>query len=136
MKAARAAYQTKVTAWKANVDTLSIEVQNLISRYERESKTMTKKERALSEELIRNKQKQFADYQNAMNLQAQQEDAKLTSEVVIQINAYLKKYGTERNFKIILAATEYGNLAYADESLDITEDVLAGLNGQYNNEKQ
>lgn len=136
MQMARAAYQAKVTAWKANVDTLALEVQQLITRYERESKTMSQKERSLSEELIRNKQKQFADYQNAMNLQAQQEDAKLTGDVVIEVNAYLKKYGSEKNIHIILAATEYGNLAYADETLDITEDVLAGLNGQYTKSQQ
>ncbi|HEY9008587.1 MAG TPA: OmpH family outer membrane protein, partial [Ohtaekwangia sp.] len=82
-------------------------------------------------ELIRSKQKQFADYQQAMNTQAQQEDAKMTQEVVTQINAYLKKYGEANGYKIILAATQYGNLAYADEGLDITDEVLAGLNKEY-----
>ncbi|HEY9045500.1 MAG TPA: OmpH family outer membrane protein, partial [Ohtaekwangia sp.] len=100
--------------------------QQQIFKYEKESKSMTAKERQLSQELIRSKQKQFADYQQAMNTQAQQEDAKMTQEVVTQINAYLKKYGEAKGYKIILAATQYGNLAYADEGLDITDECWKG----------
>ncbi|HEY9004987.1 MAG TPA: OmpH family outer membrane protein, partial [Ohtaekwangia sp.] len=59
MEAARAAYQQKAGAWKANIDTLANEVQQQIFKYEKESKSMTAKERQLSQELIRSKQKQF-----------------------------------------------------------------------------
>jgi outer membrane protein len=131
MQTARAAYQQKAGAWKANIDTLASEVQQQIFKYEKESSGMSAKERQLSQELIRTKQKQFTDYQQATNNQAQQEDAKMTSDVVTQVNAYLKKYGESHGYTIILAATEYGNLAYANESLDITEEVLEGLNKDY-----
>lgn len=128
---ARAAYQQKAGVWKANVDTLAQEVQQAIFKYEKESPKMTGKERQLSQELIRTKQGQLAQYQQALNAQAQQEDQKMTSEVVTQVNAYLKKYGEAHGYKIILAATEYGNLAYAEEKLDITADVIVGLNQEY-----
>ena len=131
MTTARAAYQSKANIWKANVDTLASEVQKLIFKYERESKSMNAKERSLSQELIGTKQRQFTDYQKAIQTQAQQDDSKMTSDVITQVNAYLKKYGEERGYKIILAATEYGNLAYADEQLDITDEVLEGLNAAY-----
>lgn len=131
MQDARAAYQQKAVTWKANIDTLTNEVKQQIFQYEKESPKMTAKERQLSQELIRTKQNQLAQYQNALNTQAQQEDQKMTGEVVSQINAYLKKYGESKGYRIILAATEYGNLAYADESLDITAEVLEGLNKEY-----
>lgn len=131
MQDARAAYQKKAVTWKANIDTLSSEVQLQIMTYEKEGSRLTDKERQLSQELIRTKQRQLMDYQQAMNTQAKQEDVKMTGEVVQQINAYLKKYGEENGYKIVMAATEYGNIAYADEGLDITEDVLKGLNNEY-----
>src|SRR5688572_20969789 len=131
MQDARAAYQQKASAWKANVDTLTVEVQRQIMTYEKESPKMTIKERQLSQELIRTKQKQLYDYQQALNTQAQQEDAKMTADVVTQVNAYIKKYGESHGYKIILAATEYGNLAYAHEGLDITDEILYGLNKEY-----
>lgn len=131
MQEARKTYQQKAVTWKANVDTLSSEVQRQIMDYEKASGRMTPKERELSEELIRTKQKHLMEYQQAMNAQAQQEDTKMTGEVVAQINSYIKKYGEEKGYTIVMAATEYGNIAYADEGLDITEEVLEGLNKEY-----
>jgi outer membrane protein len=128
---ARKVYQQKATSWKANIDTLTNEVQRQIMDYEKGVGKMTAKERELSQELIKTKQRQLYEYQQAMNNQAQQEDSKMTSDVISQINAYLKGYGERKGYTIILAATEYGNLAYADEKLDITEEVLTGLNNQY-----
>src|SRR5690349_7752668 len=63
---ARKAYQQKATVWKANIDTLANEVQQQIFKYEKEASKMTAKERALSQELIRTKQKQLAEYQQAL----------------------------------------------------------------------
>lgn len=131
MQVARKAYQQKASTWKANVDTLASEVQKQIMQYEKEVSKMTAKEKQLSQELIKTKQNQLVEYQRAMQTQAQQEDGKMTGDVVSQINAYLKKYGKDHHYKIIMAATQYGNIAYADDGLDITKEVLEGLNKEY-----
>ena len=131
MQAARQEYQKKATSWKANVDTLTKELQASIMKYEKEAAKMTAKEKSLTQELLKSKQKQLMDYQQAMNTKAQQEDGQMTSQVVTQVNAFLKKYGKKKGYRIILAATDYGNIAYAEEGLDITEDVLVGLNAEY-----
>ena len=131
MQNARNAYQQKAATWKANVDTLASEVQKQIMDYEKGFNKMSAKEKQLSQELIKTKQNQLVEYQRAMNSQAQQEDDKMTGEVLNQVNAYLKKYGKDHGYKIIMAATQYGNIAYADENLDLTKDVLEGLNKEY-----
>lgn len=128
---ARKAFQAKAEGWKANIDTLTNEVKSSIMDYEKEQGRMSTKERELSQELIRSKQQQLSQYQQAMNTQAQQEDQKMTSAVVVQVNAYLKKYGEQKGYTIIFAATDYGNIAYADEKLNVTEEVLEGLNKEY-----
>src|SRR5690606_10095161 len=81
MLEARKSYQQKAEIWKANIDTLTNEVKQQIMTYEKESGKMTAKERQLSQELIRTKQEQLAQYQQAMNTQAHQEDQKMTGEV-------------------------------------------------------
>ncbi|MEO1049329.1 MAG: OmpH family outer membrane protein [Bacteroidota bacterium] len=128
---ARKGYQQKTFAWKANIDTLASETQKAINEYQASKDKMSKKEKQLSEELIRTKQRQLADYQKAMNEKAVQEDQQLTATVLEQVNAYLKDHGESHNYRIILAATDYGNIAYAQDGLDITEEVLAGLNKVY-----
>ncbi len=131
MQTARQAYQQKMAQWKANVDTLTSEIKQEIFNYEKEAAKMTAKERQLSQQLIKTKQDQLNQYQQALSAQAQQEDAEMTRQVLAEVNAFLKKYGKANRHRIILAATEYGNIAYADDPLDITDDVLEKLNAQY-----
>ncbi|MEO1049461.1 MAG: OmpH family outer membrane protein [Bacteroidota bacterium] len=128
---ARTEYQNKAAVWKSNVDTLLVEVQRQIMSFEKESAGMTKKERELSQELIRTKQQQLADYQKAIQSKAQQEDVQMTQTVLTVVNEYLKRYGESKNYHIILAATDAGNIVYAQEGTDITDEVLVGLNQEY-----
>ncbi|TRX59606.1 OmpH family outer membrane protein [Fulvivirga sp. M361] len=124
-------YQQKAKVWQANVDTLAKEVQKTIQDYEKESGRLSAKEKALSQELIRTKQRQLADYQKVIGEKAVQEDGKMTSQVLEQINAFIKEYGQQKDYRIIIAATEYGNIAYAADGLDITDEILEELNKMY-----
>jgi outer membrane protein len=40
-------------------------------------------------------------------------------------------YGKQHNYKIILIANQSGTIAYAREGLDITPEVIEGLNKDY-----
>jgi len=131
MQSARNIFEQKSKLWKANVDTLTNEVKNQILNYEKENPKMTAREKKLSQDLIKAKQTQLVDYQRAISSQAQEQERKMMDDVVNQINAFLKKYGNEHGYTVILAATEYGNIAYADEGLNITKDVLEKLNNEY-----
>ena len=127
---ARADFQKKAAAWQANIDTLQSEVTGKIMDYEKEVSRMTDKEKKLSQELIRTKQKQFKDYQQAIQQQYQQEDGAMTQKVLERVNAFIKAYGDKHSYKIILG-TGQGNIVYAEESLDITEEVVKLLNEDY-----
>jgi outer membrane protein len=131
MADARKAYQQKAVVWQANVDTLVSEIQNDLKKFEKENARMTVKERDLTRQLLQNKQKQLADYQNATREKAAQEDRQMTKGVVNEINQYIKEYGKRNKLKIILATTDYGNIAYAQEGIDITDEILEGLNKKY-----
>ncbi|MBX2916283.1 MAG: OmpH family outer membrane protein [Cyclobacteriaceae bacterium] len=131
---ARKDYQQKTTVWKANIDTLIVEIQREIANYEKDVSKMSVKEKELTGKLIQSKQQQLAEYQKAINDKAAQEDNQLTTKVVQEVNAYLKEYGKGKGYRIILAATDYGNIVYAQEGLDITDEVLEGLNRKYRGE--
>lgn len=131
MTEARNAYQQKALTWKANVDTLAKELEARIAKYKKEATSMTAREKKLEEEILTSKQKQLRDYENALAQKAKDEDAEMSRAILVEINSYLKKYGENKGYDIILAATDYGNIAYAKPGLDITDDVIEGLNGQY-----
>jgi len=128
---AKKAFENKSIAWKANIDTLSSEVTLAIKNYEKESARLSKKEQQLSQELIRTKQQQLQNYQQAIQQQSAQEDLKMTEEVLTKVNSFLAAYGKEQNYKIIMGANTSGNIIYAEDGLDITDEVIEALNQQY-----
>ena len=131
MLEARKAFKDKSMLWKANIDTLTQEVRMAISSYEKEASSMSQKEQNLSKELIETKKLQLADYQKAINEKVRQEDLVMTNHVVNEINSYLEIYGKKKGYHLIIAATEYGNVAYAEKGIDVTDEVLAELNRLY-----
>lgn len=47
------------------------------------------------------------------------------------INNFLREYNKTHNFTMIISNTGMDNLLYADQSLNITQEVLDGLNARY-----
>ena len=130
MQQARQAYQQKASVWQANIDTLTQEVQSALKEYEKDKAQLSQKEQELSQELLKNKQQQLVNYQRAIQEKAAQEDKQMTQTVITEVNNYLSEFGSQHNYKVILVANETGTIAYAQEGMDVTEEVLAGLNHQ------
>ncbi len=128
MKEAQASFEQLSASWKANIDTLSSELSRSAEKLEQERATLSAKEVHLTEELLRTKQQQLVQYQQATEQKASQEDARLREQVLSKINAYIQEYGKQHNLSIIMGATEMGNIVYADEVMDVTDDIIQGLN--------
>lgn len=130
-KVEREAFNKKTTTLKANVDSLVTQWQDQLKTYEKERSSMSKKEKELQQELLANKQQQLNNYQQAIQRQIQEEDQKMTQTVINDINDYIKAYGKKEGHKIIFGASGSGNIMYADEGTDLTEEILEGLNKAY-----
>ena len=128
MIAAKTAYKEKVADWSANIDTLQKEVQTITAEYESQQAKLSEEEKFLHRELIKTKQEQLLQYRKAIESKAQQEDQQMTQEVITEINAFIKAYGERNNLDIVIGATQMGNVAYAKEYLDITDELLTELN--------
>ena len=133
MKNARKAYEAKTTVWKSNLDSLKTELQAKIKDYQSKQAKLSLKEKQLTEELLNSKQQEFMNYQQIVSEKIQKEDQELTASVIGKVNDYIKKYGEDNGYDIILAATQYGNIVYSEKSRDITDKILEGLNKEYAN---
>lgn len=114
-------------AVKGNVDTLTAEFQNELKKYEKDQARMSGKEKQLSQELLRSKQQQLMQYQQAIQQKVQGDEQKRTQEILTAINAKIKEYGEKKGYKMIFA-TAGGNIAYGDKGVDITEEIVKLIN--------
>jgi outer membrane protein len=87
--------------------------------------------RAIEEDLMR-KQQNLIKYQDNIRVQLLQEESKLNQKVYKEIDNFLQEYGKKHNLRIVLSYVYGGGIFYADQSLDITEDVISRLNDLYN----
>lgn len=61
----------------------------------------------------------------------QQEQAKKTDELLSKIHDYLKKYNAGDKYDMVIGYSKGGGVLYAKEDLNITQEVLKGLNEEY-----
>lgn len=130
-KIERKSFEEKSMMLRANVDSLMVGWQDDLRKYEKDRVTMSKRELNLSKELLQNKQQQISNYQQAIQKQIQEEDQKTTQTIINDINDYVKEYGKRNGHRIVFGAMGSGNIMYAEEATDLTDEVLEGLNNQY-----
>ena len=130
-KIVRAEFEEKAKPLNANVDSLMVDWQNELKTYEKERSKLSKKELELKQQLLGTKQQQISNYQQAIKKQLQEEDQKVTQTVINDINDYIKEYGEKNNHKIIFGASGGGNIMYADDVTDLTQEILKGLNEEF-----
>jgi len=113
----------------------AIGLQNEIAAYQRNVNSMTLGQVRATEEDLGKKQQNLQLYEQSLSQQLMEEEAKLTKELYDRVTKYLKKYGTEKNLQVVLKYDVTSDVLFAGEALNITNDVIKGLNDEYAIEK-
>jgi outer membrane protein len=61
------------------------------------------------------------------------EESNLNQELYKKITTYLKDYGTQNGIQIVFKFDPSSDLLFVGDSLDITKDIINGLNESYKN---
>lgn len=86
--------------------------------------------RALEEDLTK-KQQNLRVYQESLAQELSNEESNLNQELYKKITAYLKDYGTQNGIQIVFKFDPSSDLLFVGDSLDITKDIIRGLNESY-----
>jgi len=131
MKVALQDFQKQSTALNAEADSILSIWKGELMKYEKERSGMTDKEKKAREELLDMKGKQVSAVMEGTKRRVAEAEKKLTEQVFGRVNDFVKRYGKEKGYRIILGANGSGNILYAEESMDITKDVQEALNKEY-----
>ena len=81
-------------------------------------------------ELMRLREELFSYKENVESI-SKEEEEKLSQGALNQINSYVEKYSKKHHIDLVIGVTSFSNVLYGNESIDITEDILDGLNKNY-----
>jgi outer membrane protein len=113
----------------------AIGLQNEIAAYQRNVSSMTLGQVRATEEDLGKKQQNLQMFQQSLGQQLMEEEAKLNKQLYDRITVYLKKYGAEKGLQFVLKYDPTSDVLFAGDALDISQDVITGLNAEYQLEK-
>lgn len=103
--------------------------------YQRNMNNMTIGQvRAVEEDLAR-KQQNLQLFEQSISQELMNDQARINKELYDRVTAFLKEYGRQKGLMVVLKFDPTSDLLYAYDSLDITNEVLEGLNAAYLKEK-
>jgi len=75
---------------------------------------------------------EVAELQQSLTSQLLEKEAAGTQEINNRLKAHIKEYNRDKGFTYVLAySSEAGGILLGDPALDITADIVAGLNAEY-----
>ena len=117
------------TEYKNRAQGLQIEFNN----YQQNSTNMTiGQARAVEEDLMK-KQQNLKLYEQSLGQQLVNEEGKINQELYDKVSTFLKQYGEKNELHMVVKYNPGSDVLYANNGMDITNDVLEGLNAEYNN---
>lgn len=97
---------------------------------------ITRTKAQMVEQQLAQKQQELYAKGESLQRQLMEEEQVMYRKVLNEVMEYLKDYNTDYNYKYIFSNSFGGQLLYTDNSLNITTDVLTGLNEKYAKSKE
>ena len=92
---------------------------------------MTRSVAEVQQQKLMQQEQEFNNYAAQKQQEIQEEQVVMMNQLGDAIKTFIDNYNAEKQYAMILTNTGGAPVITADASLDITEDVLAGLNEEY-----
>jgi outer membrane protein len=122
-----AALQTRQKDYEKEVNDYQYKVQRGL---------VTRSEAQTIEQTLYTKQQDLVQLQQTLSNEISEKQSVMNSQVINAIMEYLKENHSKFNYKFVLGTSFGGNVLFANDSLDISADVIKGLNEKYQQDKK
>jgi len=109
--------------------------QKEVAAYQKGASALNLAQRTATEKRLAKKQQDLQDLSQNTSKQLQEEQEEQNGKLYDKITTYLKSYTKTKGYKIVLTYSKASpSMLYGDDSLDVTKEVLVGLNEEYKKE--
>jgi len=129
--------EAKGKAAQADLQSKGQAFQREVAEYQKNQATMAADARQATEQKLSRKQQELQAYQQNAGAQVQNDQGAEQAKLYEKISEFVKQYAKDKGYKMVLTYQKgNANMLYGDASLDITTDVVKGLNDAYTKDKK
>ncbi|HEY9124205.1 MAG TPA: OmpH family outer membrane protein [Bacteroidales bacterium] len=130
--------QKKQSKMEADINNRKIAYERKVADYQDKAQKglLLTSERQRIEQQLMGEQQELMQYGQKLQNELAEESRVLNNKLGNNIIEFLKEYNKDGRFQFVLSHVYGGNLLYVNDSLDITKDVIEGLNKKYDKEKK
>ena len=129
----RSVVETKVQNIQAEVNRRGKKLENDVKSFQEkiDKGLMTRSVAEVQGQKLQQQELEFNNYAAQKQQEIQEEQVVMMNQLGDAIQTFLDKYNAEKHYAMIITNSGGAPVITADANLDITEDVLAGLNEEY-----
>ena len=129
----RSVVETKVQNIQAEVNRRGQKLENEVKSFQEklDKGLMTRSVAEVQSQKLQQQELDFNNYAAQKQQEIQEEQVVMMNQLGDAIQTFLNSYNEEKQYAMILTNSGGAPVIVADAALDITEDVLAGLNDEY-----
>lgn len=135
VKEAMEKFKTKEQAMQSQLNALRGSYQKKIAEWQQKGANMTQSENEMAQREYQQMTEKFGQRQKELEMELQDLQLKSAQDVNKKIEEYLKKYNQDKGYSYIMTS-QPGFIYFKDTVYNITGDVIAGLNADYNSTKK
>jgi outer membrane protein len=128
-----AAFETKATKIQSDLETRARRLENEMRDFEEKASKglATRSQLAEIQAQLQTKGQQFDTDSQTRQAELAEENQVMMNQVLNAILEYVKEYNADFKYKMILTTSGNSPILNADPALDITGEILKGLNDEY-----
>ncbi|MBR2163219.1 MAG: OmpH family outer membrane protein [Bacteroidales bacterium] len=129
----RSVVETKVQNIQAEVNRRGKKLENDVVEFQNkiDKGLMTRSVAEAQSQKLQQQEVEFNNYAAQKQQEIQEEQVVMMNQLGDAIQTYIEKYNEEKQYAMILTNSGGAPVITANKTLDITDDVLAGLNEEY-----
>ena len=122
--------------YEKELSTKSAAFEKKVMEFQKKAPTMTQFEGQTRQKELAEEEQRLYKMRDDFAVKFQNEEAKLNDEFQKNVKDFIKKFNEETDYNIILGASQLGNVVLDyNEGINITNEIVSGLNTQYDKDK-
>ncbi|MBD1432826.1 OmpH family outer membrane protein [Sphingobacterium sp. DN00404] len=132
----RSKLEAKVKKAQSDLQSKGQAFQREVAEYQQKAATMSASDRQATEERLARKQDELGRLDQNASASIAQDESTEFNNVYNTISEYLKKHAEEKGYELVLTySVSNPTVLYAEKKKDITTEVVAALNKEYQDKK-